>query len=270
MTQQSPSLEILPLTDLEAACRKETRRYRATEPSDPRFCLEIFRRALLQTDLQSNTFHSVREPPQSVERGVFEQHAHSAPSYQDEEARAVLVRIYTEFITANINRTATHTAVLDDLVDQVWLRFWQAANKGLSFSSLEAALTYLKLATISTLIETQRRERKWRRNVSLQQMVETNGSEILTDSGADLFAEHIRRRFRARCREVLTDPLEYRIFWMRYGMALPPREIARILSGEGVLIKNRSATARAVSDLLERSCRQLRDDPEIQELLSGD
>ncbi len=224
MTQQSPSLEILPLTDLEAACRKETRRYRATEPSDPRFCLEIFRRALLQTDLQSNTFHSVREPPQSVERGVFEQHAHSAPSYQDEEARAVLVRIYTEFITANINRTATHTAVLDDLVDQVWLRFWQAANKGLSFSY----------------------------------------------SGADLFAEHIRRRFRARCREVLTDPLEYRIFWMRYGMALPPREIARILSGEGVLIKNRSATARAVSDLLERSCRQLRDDPEIQELLSGD
>ena len=69
---------------------------------------------------------------------------------------------------------------------------------------------------------------------------------------------------------MLVDPLEYRVFWMRYSMGLPPAAIARTLVDEGVLIKERVATARGVSDLLDRSCRRLSLDSEIRDLLCTD
>jgi hypothetical protein len=243
------ALERLSLTDLESACSRETRRYRTGQPSDSQFCSEIFRRALLQ----------VAADPVSA-----------APAYADEDARTALVRIYTDFIKANINRTAVHTTSLDDLVQQVWSRFWSAANQGLSFLSLEAALSYLKRVTITTVIEERRRERVRQRDESLQQIIAATGEHALADPGVDLFEEHAQRRFRQRCREVLTDALEYRVFWMRYSMALPPRQIASVLSRENVRINGRTTTPRAVSDLLERSCRRLRNDAEIQELLRAD
>ena len=151
------------------------------------------------------------------------------------------------------------------------MRFWQAAaSADLVFTTLAAALKYLKRTTVTMLIEEQRRERKRQREDSLQALAEIAGETMLTDIGADLFAQHTRERFRIRCREVLTDPAEYRVFLMRYGIGLPPRDIARELAGEGSLVSGRAPTARAVSDLLDRSCKRLCLDPEIQDLLRGD
>jgi hypothetical protein len=96
------------------------------------------------------------------------------------------------------------------------------------------------------------------------------GEEPLADAAADLFDQHVQQRFRTRCREVLTEPLAYRTFWMRYSMGLPPRQIAKDLLREGVLLKGREPTARLVSDLLEWSCEQLSRDHEIRDLLRGD
>lgn len=245
MIMSSEPIEQLPLSDLEQACRKETQNYRRSLASDTRFCQEIFRRALGQ-----------------LVEGV--------PQYMDEEARTILVRTYTPFIEANINRAAVRSLPFDDLVQQVWLRFWRAANRGLSFPTLEAALNYLKQTTVSTLIEAQRQQRKRDRDDSLQQVVGALGEESLNDTTADLFNQHSQQRFRERCREVLVDPLEYQVFWMRYGMALPPREIARILDRQGCRIKEQAPSARAVSDILERSCRRLRLDQEIYDLLRFD
>lgn len=249
MKSSSVSPDLLTLTALDTACREETTHHRHGKPSDPRFCMEIFRRALLL---------------------AAQRDTNGAPVYADEAARSVLVSIYTDFIKAHINRAATRTTALDDLVQQVWLRFWQAASKGLVFSSLEAALTYLNLATISTCIENNRRTRIQRRSESLEQVVAALGDEALTDASADPFDQHIQQRFRTRCRELLTDPLEIQIFWMRHSMGLPPREIARELIRDGVLIKARQMTARAVSDLLERVFNRLGQDPEIQDLLRSD
>ncbi len=87
---------------------------------------------------------------------------------------------------------------------------------------------------------------------------------------ADLFHQLVRKRFRDRCREVLRDPLEHRVFWMRYSMGMPPRDIAATLLRTGIQINGRNPTARRISDLLERSCKQLQNDPEIRDLLRSD
>ncbi len=250
MIQQSLSpIEQLSLTDLEAGCRRETRQYRKIGSSDPRFCLEIFRRALEY------------RPPAPTNMQLI------SPG---EDARTLLVQIYTDYIKANINRTALRSISLDDLIQIIWLRFWRSANHGLVFPTLEAALNYIKLTTTSAMIEERRRERRQQRQDSLQQLVDTIGEEPLADTAADLFDQHAKVRFRARCREVLTEPLTYRMFWMRYSMGQPPRQIAKDLLSEGVLLKGREPTARLVSDLLEWSCAQLSRDDEIRDLLRGD
>src|SRR5262245_24340812 len=145
MTEEGREPTTFPLAELEARCRHEPRRYRRSEPSDSRFCLEIFRRALALTG-RTPADRALGSAP------ATEDESRSA-TYADEEARTTLVRIYSEFIKAHINPAALRNTPLEDLVQQVWLRFWRAANNGLYFPSLEAALRYLERATLSTLIE---------------------------------------------------------------------------------------------------------------------
>jgi DNA-directed RNA polymerase specialized sigma24 family protein len=257
MAAHSPSLEQLSLTDLEAACRRETNRYRQDKASDARFCLEIFRRAL-----RHQLAPSADPPTEAV--------ADDKPVNVDEDACAMLVRIYTPYIRAQLKYIDTPTASLEDLEQQVWLRFWQAANTGLTFTSLAGALDYLTHIIYSVRIEAQRQAWKRQREMSLNLIGDTTGEEALPDAGADPFDDYIRQRVRARYREVITDPLEYRIFRMRYSLGLPPREIADALKREGIAIKDRPPTADAVSRLLELIYRRLRQDPELRDLLGGD
>ncbi len=191
------------------------------------------------------------------------------PQY-DEDARTALVQIYTGFIKAHINPAAVASSSIDDIVQQVWLRFWRAARQGLNFASLEAALSYLRQTIISTLIEAQRQARKQQRDLSLQQLLDTAPDMMPYDTAGSPFEHHAQERFRARCREVLTNELEYRVFWMRYSVGLPPREIARELARAGVQINDHPPTAGAVSDMLDRSFQRLRIDPELHDLLRTD
>lgn len=241
------------LTTLAAACRRETEHYRHKRKSDTRYCLEIFRRALRR----STTF--------------------PAHAYEDEDARNLLTEIYSEFIRANLNRSALRYTSFDDLVQQTWLRFWQAAERGLAFESLEAALSYLRLTTVSAVMEAKRQEIRELRDLSLTELAACSHAsdggegeaELATDSPDPVAEAAIYARFRARCRELLKtpDPLVYRIFSLRYALCLPPKMIASQLAQEGVLIRQRRPTPRLVSDLLEQAMRRLAADPEIRDLL---
>ncbi|NTV65634.1 MAG: hypothetical protein HGA65_19165 [Oscillochloris sp.] len=165
------------------------------------------------------------------------------------------------------------------MIQQVWLRFWQAAANGqLQFRSLEAALSYLRMATVSTVIEAQKLAWRQAREVAL---VGAAGEEERPDSvpnntllqlgSNDTPFDAIQRaRFRERCREVIQDPLAYRIFWLRYSLGMAPRDIARQLADAGILIRDRTATPRAVSDLIEQQIARLAIDPEIRDLLQAD
>src|SRR5258706_14189751 len=139
MPQESQLVAQLSLPELESGWRREPERYRRFKSSDPRFCWEIFRRALQQSaGAVVATARSMGAPKSADGMG---RSAPDMPQY-DEDARTALVQIYTGFIKAHINPAAVASSSIDDIVQQVWLRFWRAARQGLNFASLEAALSY--------------------------------------------------------------------------------------------------------------------------------
>jgi hypothetical protein len=248
MTERRSDADSWSLDRLERACREQTRRHRANLENDPSFCLTIVVRAL-----------TLRAPA-----------TNDRPAeYADEPARETLVRIYTDFVRANIQRRALGSLSIEDVEQQVWMRFWSAAGTGLKFPTLPAALHYLKLTTMSALMEIKRAEFRQLRDRSLDEDLEKQGTKF-ADPRADLDASFVRRRFRARCREVLTDPVDARIYWMRYGMGLKPGIIAFELDAQGVRIRGKVPTARLVSDALDRCFAILAADAEIRDLLQAD
>jgi hypothetical protein len=150
------------------------------------------------------------------------------------------------------------------------LRFWQAARQGLTFPSLAGALDYLTHIAYSVRIEALRQFWKQQREESLNLSNHTAEEDALVNAGADPFDYYAQQRIRARYREVIADPLEYRIFRLRYSLGLRPRKIADFLKREGAAIKERPPTADAVSRVLELIYRRLRQDAELRDLLGGD
>lgn len=234
------SLDTLPLEELDAACRRETKRYREHGASDGRFCLEIFRRALqIATD------------------------SSGAQRYVDEDARTLLVAIYSEYIKAKINLRAIADLSLDvdDLVQQTWLKFWSSANSTLTFVSLPAALAYLELTSRSVFIN-HGRERGWGHST-------TSLPTTLPASGGDLSEHVVKQELDQRIRLLLSYG-EYRVYVWRYVLGRPPREIAAILAAKGEQLDGNAPTARRVSMLLERIFKRLADDSEIRAMLQSD
>ncbi len=243
------ALQQITLTELVAACKRETARFQHSGTSAPRYCLELFHRALRL----SNT---------------AEADAGTATPYADDAAREQLVLLYTDYILAQINRAAIPSHWRSELVQDVWRNFWQAANHGLAFNTLAAALAYLKQVTVSEVIKYRRRKYRRAREESLQELTERVGEEPTTET-TDLFETHVRTRFRERCAEVIRDSEEYRIFWLRYGLGYRPKEIARLLTDANPSTSRRY-TERNVSDILERCFRRLSEDSESRALLQSD
>lgn len=249
MTSGGDDVTLLPLAEVQRRCEDETKRYRDHVASDSRFCLEIFRRAIKHAPS--------REKLNTV---VF----------SDEEARSLLVRMYTGFVHAQMNRKALHWCDQEDIVQQTWLRFWKAVPNLQPFLSLEAALFYLKRTAVSAVIEATRQATQRQREESIQALSDEMNGEEQFAGGVNPVTQQEQERVRTRINELLQNQLDRRIFWMRYSFGLPPREIAPRLGEEGVLIRERLPTARAVSDCLERCIRILQEDPEIRDLLQGD
>ena len=223
----------LPMVELERYCRAETLKRRRQETDDPRYCLEIFRRAL------------------------------AIPA--DHEARETLVALYTSFIEAKLPASPLVMAITsrEDLVQDTWFFFWRAARNGrLTFRTLPQALAYLGLARKSAVFNALRSARK------PEQSLESEAE--IADPMADPFSGMIKQAFLERLRVVVDDPLHSRIFWLRYHDELPPRQIAELLNRERVSLDGQSPTAQAISQLLYQLCRRLEQDAEIQRLLKND
>jgi DNA-directed RNA polymerase specialized sigma24 family protein len=250
MNIKSLNLADYSLPSLEAACRRETEAHRRGKRSDGQYCLEIIRRALVRMTTSGD----------------------SQFKWGDHEAQEVFTRIYSEFIKAQINRRALYDAAsFDEIVQDAWLRFWQAAagSRDLSFPTLGAALSYLQRTAMSALIVHRRRWRDTQRQLSLEQLVSESGDAMLPHDAEDPFSDVTKARFQERIRELLND-LEYRIFALRYHGQLRPQAIAALLREQGVIINNHEPTADSVSNVLERIFKRLEDDPELRDLLQAD
>src|SRR5436853_3092167 len=117
-TRMEKPLAEMSLMMLAEYCSQEINKYRHNEPSDERYGLEIFRRAV-----------ALRDP----------------------EAWAVLQRQFTDNVRFWLARHTCREAALrheseQDYIDSAFRRFWQAvSDQTLTFTSLAGALRYLRL-----------------------------------------------------------------------------------------------------------------------------
>lgn len=233
----------LTLNQVREHCRQETLKFQRSQPSDGRFCLELFTRALVV-----------------------------APNgYADEAAWEALVETYTSRIHTVVRKRASlrlPPAEIEDFTQQVWLRISKAGQRGLVFTYLGQALAYIDKAILCEQIDFIRR-RTDHNETSIDTMRDEYGQEPPANSAANPIPLHEQRRFDARCLELLPDPTVNLIFRLnRRGHQ--PKEIAAILQRQTIQISNRPPTARAVSDILERAITLLSADQEIRDLLQSD
>lgn len=118
------------LSALEDRCASEINNYRRREPSNDRYCLEIFRRALLQHD--DNAWEMLQHRFSPLVLGWMRRHPRrdAACRYDSEE----------------------------NYVAQAFSRFWQATahNQELEFDTLAAALRYLQASLNGAIMDTLR------------------------------------------------------------------------------------------------------------------
>jgi hypothetical protein len=122
-------LDQMSLMMLAECCAQEINKYRHNEPSDERYGLEIFRRAVV---------------------------------LGDNAAWAALQNQFTEnvrfwFVRHACRDTALRYESEQDYVDHAFQRFWQAvSDQALTFTSLAGALRYLRLCLHCAIMDTLR------------------------------------------------------------------------------------------------------------------
>lgn len=221
----------LPLAQLEQRCHEETAKWRAGQPNDERFCLEIFRRAVAL--------------------------------HRDEDAWQPLVVIYAFLIEANIPWTPMLRlrATRDDIAQDTWERFSKRARRGdLKCNFLGEILSFLKKTTRTAVIE-------WERKNRYQPEPLPPGYD--PPDPKNQFSSIDKEIFLKRARVVLKDPLMYAIFWLSYRYDLAPRQIVPVLEKLG-LSWNRPLTVKIVTELLRQCIDRLAADPIIRGLLEAD
>lgn len=237
-------LKCAPIAMLAEQCRRETERFRKQQASNEQFCLEIFRRAL--------------------------EYIANPEAYHDySEAWEALVAQYNDYIRACLQRTAfaaLQIADTEEVVQLVWIRFWEASRRGLSFDHLPKALTYLHLIVTSEVID-KLRQRKDSQDISIEDQV-SHGNEVALSIAPSPQQIIEQRRFDARCLEILTHPQERTIFVLQR-MGYKPKEIADSFRKQGQQLNDREPTPRVISTALERIFDRLKHDHEIMLLLES-
>ena len=122
------------LPELTTRCMSEIQKYNQREPHNDQYCLEIFRRALVQ---------------------------------QDSHAWSVLMERFHGIVLSWIRRHPQREAVRDieseeNLVAHTFERFWRVTvyNKTLEFNSLAGALAFLHACVNSVIIDTLRSQKE--------------------------------------------------------------------------------------------------------------
>lgn len=237
-----PSINQISLADIEKNIQSEMQYFRYGQSAlGEEYALELLRRALPSKNTDVH-------PDKAA-------------------AQEALISLYTKLIIANIRGSAINPDEIEDVTQQVWLNFWQSAQMGrLTFSSLASFLSYLRMATRIAIFENQKNLIDYNRyhvNASIEEFV-------IVDEKQDLFGLYAKRRFSIRIKEIISDPLEYRIFALRYNMGFVPREIAAMLNQEGITINDKNVANHTISAILERIFRRLEQDPEIREILNAE
>jgi hypothetical protein len=214
------------LTTLVSRCSVEVSRYRRRESSDDRYCLEIFRRALVQRN------HAAWEVVYTQFYGNvslwFRSHA-----YKDAALRYDAERSY---------------------IDEAFRRFWQwdyNQQQTLEFNSLAGALRALHLCLNSAIMDTLRAYARPKEEPIPDYGV-SDDARLLVEDGyhQDDWWEVVA--------SILTNPRERRVIYLLHYCGLKPREIIQHCAGEFASEKEIYRLTRNAMDRLQRNADKLR------------
>jgi len=185
------SFDTLPLPQLLLACHEHLGRFRRGADNDPRFCLELFRRAI---------------------------------DAQDPEAWRGLVDLYRPLLLARLQQRGITPDLAEEAVQEAFVTLWLKSTVGAVSTcdhSLAQVLHYLWSGVRFALIKLHRRHHDvpLAAESDLHQLYISMGSEDTVERTIDAWM------LLARVRKLVTAH-EWRILWLRFGQEFPPREIA--------------------------------------------
>jgi len=218
-----PAPDMMPLSELKQRCSHELGNYQPQQPGDDRYCLEIFRRAIVDDD--NEAWIALREQFCSNVLYWLRCHAKRQEALQIENEQSY--------------------------VDDTFARLWQWGRKRrLEFRSLAGALKFLHLCLNSSVIDHLRRFARKER-VPLQEdglPRESPQEEEGYDRGALWKA----------LQTLLTNQRERRVIFLVYHEGLKPREIVEFCPGEFADVKEVHHLLRGALDRLRRHMEILR------------
>jgi RNA polymerase sigma factor (sigma-70 family) len=185
-------LEQLPLPAVIAGCQQQTECFRRSGVSDPRFCRELWRRAI---DLQ--------EP----------------------DAWQALVEQYSALVRDRLQQAGLDDETVEEALQQTFVNLWLKSREGV-FSTegrtLAEVLQYLLNSMRYSVIAVRRQQR----DLSLQAsagtdaLAEDHTPEVDARLDAQKLLTHIRAELKVH---------EWCVLQLRYREEMPPREIATVL-----------------------------------------
>lgn len=213
------------LSALESRCMSEIDNYRRKEPHDDQYCLEIFHRALLRHD--DRAWDLLQRRFSSMVHGWVRSHP-------------------------RVDLACRHESE-ENYVAQTFDRFWQATagNQELRFSSLAAALSYLKSCLNCAILDTLRSYA--RPDFSLDDPAFPHTEEPVAeddeDDGYELW-EVIK--------SILQNPREQRLAYLLFHCGLKAREVVRYCANEFSDVNEVYRLRRNIIERLTRNKDQIR------------
>lgn len=187
--------DLMDLSDLNDACQRESQRFFRDEPSDDRFCYEIFRRAL---------------------------------AARNEDAWASIVQNYQNLVRGWLRRNSLLEAAdtpLEELVTLSYERFWFATMKlpFTRFPSLRSILQYLSLCCGSAVTDRARRARRERYVTDIESQY-----HLSSDSRPEqtVIADEARAALWKEVERLVRDEAEQVVLNAYFKLGMPPRRIA--------------------------------------------
>ncbi len=218
MTCASPP-EYLSVAEVCRRCREETARYQRREPHDDRFCWEMIRRAVGQ---------------------------------RDDDCWQALTEIYHAAVAAWCRRAGGDPPALDDLVTEVWAKFWRhfTLAKLAPDSGAAGVLKYIKMCARSVVMDHGRARS---RDVPLESAAHRADA---TPTPADTYAEQATRdELWQLVESSIRNERERVVMHLTYVVGMKPAEIAAESPDLFPSAKEVYSTTRNVLDRLRRSDR---------------
>ena len=230
---QTVSFDQLTLSGIAHRCSQETHRFFRREDYDPRYCYELFRHAIVDSDQQAHQCLYTQYLP--LVAGWVERHPSFRQAGED----------------------------TDYFVNRAFEKLWRAipAAKFTRFTDLKALLAYLKMCTHSVIIDFTR---------SQEVPVDDEGSDglALLGTASDMNVEKAvvselgRGEFWRLVQERLNNNSEYVVIYGSFVMGMKPAEM---LTEYPDIFTDVKDVYRTKQNVLER----LRRDSELAELLAA-